>query len=1217
MRVFAFALVIGAVTACTCGRPQAQPGTDGDEGLGPPCFSEVDCALGEMCIAGHCGSPQTEGDAATPCTRNEECASGLICVPSTGQCISPPEVDSGDTGDGGFSTALCEEGQALSCGSSKLGECRLGTSTCAFVDGIWQFGPCVGAVNPVTESCNGQDDDCDGLIDDGLGTTSCGMGACARTVDMCIGGQGSTCVPGPASAEVCDGLDNDCNGQVDDNVPSITCGIGECARVAQGCVNGSPGTCTPGTPSPESCNGLDDDCDGQVDDGIGQVSCGVGICARTIDRCVNGVPQTCTPGPAGTEACNGLDDDCDSQTDENFGNLSCGTGACTRTVAACVNGSPQLCTPGTPSTETCNGSDDDCDGQTDEGLGSTTCGTGVCRRTVTTCVGGAPQMCTPGPAGTETCNGLDDDCNGQTDDGLTCNCTDGQTQPCYSGPSGTQNVGVCRGGTRTCVSGSWSICVGEVVPTTETCNGRDDDCNAQTDEDLGTTTCGTGICQRTVNNCAGGVTQTCTPGTAGTETCNGLDDDCNGQTDEGLGTTTCGTGVCLRTVNNCAGGVTQTCTPGASSAETCNGLDDDCDGQTDEGLGQTTCGTGVCLRTVNNCVGGAPQTCTPGTAGTETCNGLDDDCDGQTDEGLGQTTCGTGACQVTIAACVNGNPQTCVPGSPTTEVCNNIDDDCDGPVDETFPQQGQSCSTGLSGPCGNGQRQCTSGSLVCAQTVFPVNEVCNNGIDENCNGTVDDPMSCGCNSQIDADLDGANQCVDCNDNDGTVYPGRTELCNGKDDDCDGQLDEGFDQDGDCFTTCGTHPGCKSSTCAQTYGSCSAALDARRVDCNDNNNFVFPLKTADCGNQATPTTANGVDDNCNGYVDETCGCSAQDRDGDGVTTCQGDCNDNDATIAPGRTEVCDGKDNDCNQRTVDNCGVSDPCGYKQGNNWYRWPAGTDQCRPDLICVSNVATGALTCGSFCNQTVGAGLNDSCAVGEGCYRNLLDSDNLHLCSVLSTGSSTTGQACSGSSQCRSGDCLTTDGPTDYCSDKCTHQAGCSANTTCYIERNSLGFPMVTGYYLASWCRLTSNITGTKTLGQSCSGSECKSGQYGCFNGTCVEPCCANADCPSGYVCTIDGPKQNTGYTSGGSQIWSVMPSCVASNASRVSAQACTASSQCKSGICDRASNVCVDLCCNDSSCPSGTTCEMVNFKFSTGQITSIRACVLPPTPALVEQR
>src|SRR5258706_7930743 len=108
------------------------------------------------------------------------------------------------------------------------------------------------------------------------------------------------------------------------------------------------------------------------------------------------------------------------------------------------------------------------------------------------------------------------------------------------------------------------------------------------------------------------------------EVCNGVDDDCDAAVDENLGSTTCGTGACSRTVNNCVGGVPQTCTPGTPTAEICNGIDDDCDGSVDDSLGSTSCGTGACSRTVNNCVGGVPQTCTPGTPTAEICKSIED-----------------------------------------------------------------------------------------------------------------------------------------------------------------------------------------------------------------------------------------------------------------------------------------------------------------------------------------------------------------------------------------------------------------------------------------------------------------------------------------------------------------------------------------------------------------------------------------------------------------
>jgi hypothetical protein len=114
-----------------------------------------------------------------------------------------------------------------------------------------------------------------------------------------------------------------------------------------------------------------------------------------------------------------------------------------------------------------------------------------------------------------------------------------------------------------------------------------------------------------------------------------------------------------------------------------------------------------------------------------------------------------------------------------------------------------------------------------------------------------------------------------------------EVCNGKDDNCDGRVDEGFDADGD--------------------GTPSCAVNGKPADCDDKDPAVHPGAMEVC---------NGKDDNCDGNVDE-----GFDKDNDGFYVCAHgtiavDCDDKDPTVHPGATEVCDGKDNDCNGKVDD-------------------------------------------------------------------------------------------------------------------------------------------------------------------------------------------------------------------------------------------------------------------------------------------------------------
>jgi hypothetical protein len=161
--------------------------------------------------------------------------------------------------------------------------------------------------------------------------------------------------------------------------------------------------------------------------------------------------------------------------------------------------------------------------------------------------------------------------------------------------------------------------------------------------------------------------------------------------------------------------------------------------------------------------------------------------------------------------------------------------------------------------------------------------------------------------------------TDCNDSNAAVHPGATEVCNGIDDDCDTRIDEGvkttYYRDFDLDTY--GDPAVTTQAC-----SAPAGYVANNTDCNDSNAAVHPGATEVC---------NGIDDDCDGQTDDegATGCTTYYKDADadtyGVTgdarclcaasgnytaTRGGDCGDSNASVHPGATEVHNGIDDDC-------------------------------------------------------------------------------------------------------------------------------------------------------------------------------------------------------------------------------------------------------------------------------------------------------------------
>ena len=298
------------------------------------------------------------------------------------------------------------------------------------------------------------------------------------------------------------------------------------------------------------------------------------------------------------------------------------------------------------------------------------------------------------------------------------------------------------------------------------------------------------------------------------EICDGLDNDCDGSTDEGEYpcSTECGDGTGL-----CVEGEVVACSAPLPGEEVCDYIDNDCDDLIDEGQ-------------LNECglCGPTPE---------EICDGYDNDCNGKTDEGLIET-CNT-ACEENIKICVDG-AWFCTAKQPMPEVCDGQDNDCDGMIDEELNCVCTLDQVGVLYPCtepplicGQGYKTCecttpecveltlsecqalcayipSAGPTPCDPTVGQIiqQEVCNNH-DENCNQLIDEnltqecytgpietlnvgiclpgEMMCDAGQWGNYDLNNVfipNLCLD------EATPAAKDACNGQDDNCDGEIDDG-------------------------------------------------------------------------------------------------------------------------------------------------------------------------------------------------------------------------------------------------------------------------------------------------------------------------------------------------------------------------------------------------------------------------------------------
>jgi hypothetical protein len=562
-------------------------------------------------------------------------------------------------------------------------------------------------------------------------------------------------------------------------------------------------------PHEEICDGKDNDCDEGFGPGESDVDGDGVICFDDCDDQDAQVYGGDTPHP---EVCDDKDNDCDGSlgADELDGDLDGVTGCdgdCEPDVGSVFPGSPEVC----------DGFDTDCDGEADfgggeldiDGDGHLPCspyqaagaagvvGGGDCDDNDRDVYGGT----NPAP---EVCDGQDNDCDGYL-----------LYEEADVDGDGVLQCDDCDDGDITVFPGA-----------AEVCNGVDDDCNGSADADLAGEVDGDGDGSLSCLDCDDAEPASF-PGNP--ELCDGLDNDCSGQPDfqgnpaEEFDIDADGSPACA----DCDDG-----NPAIFpfNPELCDGLDNDCDSGTDEnsdndGDGVTACDTPSDCDDSNAAV-------SPNAA--EVCDGLDNDCNGQADFGgdVANEVDGDGDGSPVCIDCDDANASN-FPGNP--ELCDGANNDCDT---ATFADAAGEVD-------GDGD-----GSLSCAdcddadQANFPGNVEACDGVDNDCDGA---PGS----NEADGDGDSAIACLDCDDSDPLNFPGNVEICDNRDNDCDVSTNEATDNDGDGVSTCAgdcddsnpqTWPGAPQELCDGDDNNCDGDFllgeDADSdsdglLDCQDN------------------------------------------------------------------------------------------------------------------------------------------------------------------------------------------------------------------------------------------------------------------------------------------------------------------------------------------------------------------------------------------------
>jgi hypothetical protein len=788
------------------------------------------------------------------------------------------------------------------------------------------------------ELCDGLDNDCNNAIDDEAADATTwyadvdndGAGDPAQVVSACEAPAGHVAVAGDCNDA--DGAyhpnadESDCTDPEDYNCDGSTGyadADGDGAPACEDCDDADPAR----NPSAiEVCNGEDDDCNAVVDDAADAT-----VWYEDVDADGYGTETTVTAcdQPDGYAALNG----------------------------DCNDAAPQI-HPSAAEFDCADPTDYNCDGSVGyadvDGDGSAAC---------EECDDSDPAVF---PGAVETCDSIDNNCDGSVDEDTAVDVlafyADADSDG-YGDAATTRSACAAPAGYVADTTDCDDSDAAEYPGADERCDGDDDDCDGEVDEasavDAPTwyaDTDGDGFGDATMSavSCSavdGYVADAADcddtdaveyPGAD--ELCDGDDDDCDGEVDE-------------------------------DSAVDALTWYADVDG---DGYGDPAAWTAACAAPLG--YGADDQDCDDtdsavNPAATESCNLLDDNCDGEVDEASADDAMtwyadndgdSYGDAATSLVACEAPATYTAVstdcddddaaeyPGAD--EMCDGDDDDCDGEVDEPSAVD---APTWYADADVDGFGDASASEVSCAQPSGYVSpstdcddddpainpaavEICDAGdTDEDCSGLADDadPGASGMTAwYADADSDSygdaadmlslcdepasyVTDATDCDDSDGAEYPGADELCDGDDDNCDGEVDEDSAVDAATWY---------ADTDSDTYGNaalstlaCSvpAGFTADSTDCDDTDAAEYPGADERC---------DGDDDDCDGDVDENSAVDAAtwyaDTDSDsygnvavstvacaapaGFTADASDCDDTDAAEYPGADERCDGDDDDC-------------------------------------------------------------------------------------------------------------------------------------------------------------------------------------------------------------------------------------------------------------------------------------------------------------------